>query len=291
MKNVSKILTILLAAAMIMAMGTVNLSAEAALPENATNVALEKEVYAEVDTENYPNDVADLGNTWFNVLNLVDGENPEVPTANIPADLPICWYGASKGRDTDIFITIDLDGTFDVYQVIIYPSDFLKGANMPSTYEVLLSTDADNWEKIGEENGISEAQKQYFDPFVYSTNQKASYVGIHITRSSAVADPNYAYSGISEIEVMGVEIPKTPKPTSEPTAEPTEAPATDAPVDQPTAVPGEATKVPEEATKAPGGDDTTKGPNTGLIIGIVCGVVVIAAVVAGIIIAKKKGKK
>ncbi|MBP5661778.1 MAG: hypothetical protein J6X30_01315 [Clostridia bacterium] len=83
----------------------------------------------------------------------------------------------------------------------------------------------------------------------------------------------YNYADIEEEEEP------TPEPTEEATAQPTDAPeATDAPA---TTAPA-ATEEPE----AP----ASSGNYTGLIIGIVCGVVVIAAaVVAFILIKKKKG--
>ncbi|MBO4325667.1 MAG: discoidin domain-containing protein [Clostridia bacterium] len=265
------------------------------VPENLVNLALEKEVTAYFD-----DDVTGLlfDNVWFSPLNLTDGIVSEVPVSDIPTDMPLCWYiGAPGNPDTSAYAEIDLEGLCDVAQIIIYPSDFLKGQNMPSNFEILISEDYNNWVKVAEESGLTEVHTQYLKPFVYTVNQKAAYVMIHITRASCVSDGNY-YAGIAEIEVMGTEVPKTPKPTTEPTAEPaatdapapTDAPAaTDAPVSTDAPAPTEG-KTDTDKTTAPEKNDEKKD-NTGLIIGIVCGAVALVAVVAGIIVAAKKKKK
>ena len=90
-----------------------------------------------------------------------------------------------------------------------------------------------------------------------------------------------------------------PNATEQPTAEPTAAP-TEAPTAAPTAAPTEAPKATDEpaATEAPKptedagnkSNEEKKGPNVGLIIGIVAAVAVVAAVVI-VIATKAKGKK
>lgn len=91
-----------------------------------------------------------------------------------------------------------------------------------------------------------------------------------------------------------------PNATEQPTAEPTAAP-TAAPTAEPTTAPTEAPKVTDEpapATDAPvvtedagnKSNEEKKGPNVGLIIGIVAAVAVVAAVVI-VVAVKAKGKK
>ena len=78
----------------------------------------------------------------------------------------------------------------------------------------------------------------------------------------------------------------TPKPSAAPTDVPTPVPTQEAATDAPTDVPPE-TKTAENGEDKDG-SDKTKGPNVGLITGIVAGVVVVACVVIAIIAAKKK---
>lgn len=263
------------------------------IPDNAINVALEKEVEVYFD-DDYTGSLFD--NAWFRALNITDGIISEVPTSDIPGDMPLGWYVGVPAADhnTSVYAMIDLEGSYDVAAIRIYPMDFLKGRNMPSDFDVLISENGSDWTRVGGEKGISELQQAYTEPFVYGVNQKASYVMINITRVSAVADASNAYAGIDEVEVLGVEIPKTPKPTEQATEAPvaTEAPATDAPADN-TDKPADATAEPvATGDNNPGEKDTKEGnkPNIGLIIGICAGVLVIAGAVIGIIVAKKKKK-
>ena len=233
----------------------------AAIPENAKNLAFECEAFCEIgDVEEYPNDLASLENPpWFTAANLTDGEYTVMPDP-IPADIPICWYGGSKKQETDIYITIELDRLSDVYCVKIVPTDFLKGMNMPSSYTVNLSEDGDNWVQIGEENGLTDSHIAYSKPFEYYTTMRARYVMVHVTKASVVADENYHYSGIDEIEVWGVELPKA-------TAAPTEEPvATDAPkvTDEPAQTEaGNATTAPAATEKSDGNESGNKDSDDG----------------------------
>ena len=290
-----KLIIFAVAAILLMTSAIVPAFAEAAageMPENAKNLALDCEVTCEIgDVEAFPQDNASLENpAWFTAKNLTDGEINQVPTENIPTDLPICWYGASKKAETDIYVTIELDRLSDVYCVKLYPTNFLLGKNMPSNYTVNLSEDGENWVQIGEEKGLSDAGNiAYIDPFVYNTNMKAMYVMIHVTKASGIADANFHYSGIDEIEVWGVPVPKaTAAPTEEPvkTDEPaaTEAPTND------TAATAEPAATEDQAGKNEQKTDDGKKFNPVIIVVIVA-VVLIAVIAAVLLISKKKKAK
>ena len=203
--------------------------------------------------------------------------------------MPLGWYVGTPKRETSVYAMIDLEGLYDVSAIRIIPMNFLKGANMPSDYEIMISENGSDWVTVASEAGISERQTPILDPFTYAVNQKAAYVMFHITKASTVTDGTF-YSGIDEVEVFGVEIPKTPKPTEQAT----EAPATDVPADNKTDKPADAT-ADNAATDKGNSDSQNKGveekkANIGLIIGICAGVLVIAGAVIGIIAAKKKKK-
>ena len=295
-----KVIIVLLTLAMLLTLGTVSLNAESAAAAEATNVAFEKEVEAICDKDG---DVAALDMVFFKTEYLTDGEAPPYDGAEYAdPDTHICWYGGSREPETDISLIVDLDGVFDLQCVRLIPTPFLSGQNMPSDYEVAVSLDGDNWTVIGSEQGLTDVHTVHTDPFEYPTTERASYVMVHITKASCVADTNYHYSGIAEIEAMGVEVPKTPKPTKEATPEPTAAPtdavvATDAPTGAPVAT--DAPVATEAATGNNSGSaddgakektDEKKTDNKVWIIVASVGVVVIAGIVAAIIAGSKKKK-
>lgn len=279
-----KVIAAILTAALVLSFGALSFNAENAASANVTNVALEKEVEAICDKEG---DVAALDSVFFKTEYLTDGEAP--PFDNVEYADPnthICWYGGSKEPETDITLIVDLDGVFDLTCVRLIPTPFLNGQNMPSDYEVGVSMDGDNWTIIGSEQGLTDVHTVHADPFEYPTTERAAYVMVHITKASCVADPNYHYSGIAEIEAMGVEVPKTPKPTKEATPEPTQAATEQAP--EATDAPA-VTDAPKDDTKD---NDAEKKDNKTLwiVIGAVAAVVVIAGVIAAVVAGKKKKK-
>ena len=277
-----KVIIAVLTAALVLSFGALSLGAEEAASANVTNVALEKEVEAICDKEG---DVAALDMVFFKTEYLTDGEAPPYDGAEYAdPDTHICWYGGSKEPETDITLIVDLDGVFDLTCVRLIPTPFLSGQNMPSDYEVGVSMDGENWTIIGSEQGITDVHTVHADPFEYPTTERAAYVMVHITKASCVADTNYHYSGIAEIEAMGVEVPKTPKPTKEATPEPTQAATEQAP--EATDAPA-VTDAPKDDTKD---NDAEKKDNKTLwiVIGAVAAVVVIAGVIAAVVAGKKK---
>lgn len=283
-----KVIIAVLTAALVLSFGALSLGAEEAASANVTNVALEKEVKAYCDKEG---DVAALDSVFFKTEYLTDGEAP--PFDNVEyadPDTHICWYGGSKEPETDITLIVDLDGVFDLTCVRLIPTPFLNGQNMPSDYEVGVSMDGDNWTIIGSEQGLTDVHTVHADPFEYPTTERAAYVMVHITKASCVADPNYHYSGIAEIEAMGVEVPKTPKPTKEATPEPTEAAATE---QAPAATDASAaTDAPKDDTdNKDNKDNTDKKDNKWLVPVIIACAVVAVGVVAAVVIAGKKKNK
>lgn len=240
------------------------------------NICLEKDVYCESEDEGVIASMED--NNFWSAAFLTDGDILEA--WNTGDSGPIAWYGAvptSSAPDCCINIEIDLDGKYEVTCVKLYPTVFLNGANMPADYTVALSENDTDWTVIGSETGLS-GNHPFDQPFVYECEKTAAkFIRIQVTKVSSVADANYAYAGIAEIEAFGE---KVFVPTAEPTEAPTEAPATEVPA---TEVP--ATEVP--ATKAPG--KTEKKSNVLPII-IVAAAVIVAAVIAIIVISKKKKK-
>jgi hypothetical protein len=296
-----KILIFAVAAIILISSGVLNIFAEetigaAQIPENATNLALECEAVCEIgDVDTYPEDNPSLENpAWFTAHNLTDGiHNTDIPTASIPTDLELSWYGASKKQDTDIYITIELDRLSDVYCVKLVPTAFLNGCSLPSSFTVNLSENGSDWVQIGEESGITEnGGTLHTETFEYYTNMRAMYVMVHVTRASGVHDQNYYYSGIDEIEAWGVAVPKpTAAPTEEPVA--TEEPAA---TDEPAKTDeGDATAAPvatEKSGENSGNNDEKKaGLSTPAIIGIIAGAVAVIAVICVVIALAKKKKK
>ena len=285
-----KVIIAILTAALVLSFGALLLNAENAASANVTNVAFEKEVEVICDKEG---DNPDLNMGFFKAEYLTDGEAPPYDGAEYAdPDTHICWYGGSREPETDLTIIVDLDGVFDLQSVRLIPTPFLSGQNMPSDYEVGVSMDGDNWTIIGSEQGLTDVHTVHADPFEYPTTERAAYVMVHITKASCVADPNYHYSGIAEIEAMGVEVPKTPKPTKEATPEPTQGAATEqapAATDAP-----KVTDAPkDDAGNNDSKDNTEKKDNktTWIIVGAVAAAIVVAGVIAAVAVSSKKKNK
>ena len=89
--------------------------------------------------------------------------------------------------------------------------------------------------------------------------------------------------------VKNINFEKWEEPETDPSQNTTKAPETDPVTTEPTTDPGTTADAGSKAPETTGGA-SEKGGKTGLILGIVGGVVAVAAVVCGIVIAKKKKK-
>lgn len=251
--------------------------------EEAVNIALGLEAEFEANSQGAIANFED-GNYFFASC-LTDG----VVNEHTGIHQPLCWYCTSPVRDVDITVEFTLDGLYDLKKIVLLPSKFLEGENMPSSYEILVSTDDRNWVKIGEENDL---EGKHYDPFVYETTEQAKFVMLSISQVSDVSLNSIYYGGLGEFEIWGTKAAE-PAPTEVPTPAPTEVP-TEAPTQAPTEKPvAAATEAPQEkATEAPenGGNTEEKesGNSAPVIIGICAGVVVLAVIVVIIIKSKKK---
>lgn len=242
-----------------------------ALADNGENIALDKE--AECEAEDPETVASNEGLVFFSSAFLTDGDIPEAWDGS---DMPLCWYGGAKTRDAEITITIDLEGIYAINKIIVYPTVFLNGQNMPSDYKVLVSKDKSDWKQVGEEVGLAGEQT---NPFVYETNEEGQYIRILITKMSIVADAFYFYAGIAEIEAYGDLIAA---PTKAPTAEPTATPVPSENTPGPTASTTNST-----TTDTPDGD--TKDSEFPVVpVAIACAAAVVVVAVIVFIVKKKK---
>ncbi len=193
-----KILSIIAAIALALTMGTVASFAEGgiAFPDR-NNLAFEQfvETYSEDDS---CGNVVNPG--WFQVENLVDGLLDVFDLDPTNLDQSLAWYTMSETRVADMSAVVDLDGTYKIGEVYLYPTKFLDGTPTPETFDVELSKDGENWTRIGGETKLR-ANAVHKDPFIYNGDgMEASFVRIHFTRMSAITDGHY-YAGFGELEV------------------------------------------------------------------------------------------
>ncbi|MBR5059478.1 MAG: discoidin domain-containing protein [Clostridia bacterium] len=145
---------------------------------------------------------ASLSDVWWSISGINDGEVP-IYDANNPRVLG--WYSLSSAQTCDLYLQITLASTYEIGEVILYPIGFLDGYTFPDTYEILVSTDGNNWTQIGQEANAS--GKVMFSngtpiPKSYSASSpQARYVMLHITKLVDPGDGNY-YAALGEIEVM-----------------------------------------------------------------------------------------
>ncbi|NLN03282.1 MAG: discoidin domain-containing protein [Clostridiaceae bacterium] len=234
------------------------------------NVALYKYVYCESDDPNTNPSMEGLA--FFSADYLTDGEAPVWD--GVSQDTPLCWYGASATQDTHITITVDLENLYALKKIVLVPTSFLNGMNMPTDFKVLVSKDESDWVTVGEVTGRSGATSENF---VYEFEEEARFIMVSITKMSSVKDDNFYYSGIAEIEAYG-DLLTTPSP--EPTEEPQETPA------------GEATEAPSETTPAATDDKSDekddKKSDFPVVPVAIAAVAVVAIVVVVVIVKKKK---
>lgn len=242
------------------------------------NLALDKLVEVEMEINN-PNEMADMGNGYWSVDFLTDGEWPAFLNEGV---VPLGWYSCSPVTEVDITLVLDLEDVYSLNEVKLLPQKFIGGYTFPSTYEVSISADGNNYEVIGGETGAHKgeflftsysaanaySEEGYTDvniPTFAANGKAARYVMIHITEMGNDPGDGLHYSGIGEIEVTGSKAaaPETEAPTEVPTEVPTETPteaATEAPVENPTEEATEPAEQPTEAPEEPTAEPATDAP-------------------------------
>lgn len=233
------------------------------------NVALYKYVYCESDDPNTNPSMEGLA--FFSADYLTDGEAPVWD--GVSQDTPLCWYGASATQDTHITITVDLENLYALKKIVLVPTSFLNGMNMPTDFKVLVSKDESDWVTVAEVNGRTGATSENF---IYEfEEEEARYIMVSITKMSPVKDDSFYYSGIAELEAYGDLL-------STPTAEPTEVPQ-ETPADETTEEPSETPAATKDNTDK---EDNKKSDFPVVPVAIAAAAVVVIAVV--VVIVKKK---
>ncbi len=238
-----------------------------------TNVAFGKYVSGEVNGQG--NIEVTLG--FWALEYLTDGLVPEYPGDNQDR---LGWYAGAYVREVDMTVTIDLDGDYDCSRIYLYPQKFLEGTNFPSSYTVEISDDGENWTVVGQEEDLDGARSE---PMAYGfESTKISYVKLHVTLLSSVADGNAFYAGLGEIEVYGVEHVEgqTDPGTTEPDPGTTES-------DPGTTEPDPGTTEPDPGTTEPDPGTTEPQPATGDTAAIFA-VVAVIVLAATLVISKKR---
>ena len=188
-----KIISLVLAVALVLALCTIGSFAA------DTNVALNKPV--ETSDTGGANDDFRMPE-WFQKENLTDGINIPFDGNTNNLNQSLAWYTAGVSRDVDITAIVDLQGTYTVSTIKLFPTQFLNGNATPSVFTVEVSTDKTNWTVVA---SVSLADGwASIDPFVYSNVGKdANYVKINITKESVTADASNYFGGFAELEVYG----------------------------------------------------------------------------------------
>ena len=182
-----KLLTIVLAAALLVSLFAVTSHAE------DTNLALGRNVETAISEGN-----ANLALGFWDKNYLTDGLVPVFGEGQ-PNQDRLGWYAGSPTQDTYITVSIDLGVEATISKVVLLGQKFLDGNNVPNTFDVNLSTDAQNWSKTG-----GEVEREGpCDSLTYETSMDARYLLITITKMPNVADATNYYCGFGEIEVYG----------------------------------------------------------------------------------------
>ena len=196
-----KVISILLTIALVLSLGVVASFADEPVvttgAEERENIALER--YVESWNETGTASTLEMPE-WFSIVNLVDGRLDEFDGDTSNLEQSLAWYTANDTRDTEIAGVVELDKTYRIGEVKVFPSKFLNGMSMPTTFNVEISMDGDEWVKIGGEEKLKD-NVVYSDPFIYDGNgQSANFVRILILKASAISDGKF-YAGIGELEV------------------------------------------------------------------------------------------
>ena len=157
-----------------------------------TNVAYRKEVTA---TSVNPD------STYFSTAYLTDGINVDLSQNN-----HVGWSTAlGLSENSEVELILDLAGDYIINEVAVCPMAWESGKFFPASFEVLISSDKENWTKVGEAVDLK-TEEVGATPQKYSfADAKASYVKIHITKNRVNPDDGTIFSQIGEIEVNGYE--------------------------------------------------------------------------------------
>lgn len=161
-------------------------------------------------------------------------QNPNVGWSVSPFDV--------LAENATVDIVVDLEEAYLIDAVILRPTLYNGGGSFPRDYTVEVSTDKENWVKIGEGKDVTMATP--LDQSYTADAVEGRYIRVRITRHSESTDPTGGYlSQIGEIEVYGKDLPDGTDPApdtgtdtepvdtepvdTEPTPDPDTAPDTD----------------------------------------------------------------
>ncbi len=144
---------------------------------------------------------------FFNAQFLVDGE---WGTYAVPGD-KLGWHTdpfQTIEETTPVDITLTLDGTYVLNEIVLKPQKWSNGQAFPRDYLLQVSMDGQTWTTVAEGKGVnaSAAGNAQVKPISYPIAEtQLKFFRIHITRHSTQFDANTKayYSGIGELELMG----------------------------------------------------------------------------------------
>ncbi len=108
----------------------------------------------------------------------------------------------------DITITISLDGSYSLHEVVLKPMNAWDGAGFPRAYEIQVSADGtdDSWTTVAAE---SDKSVSVTDIVTYTLPETVNvkYVRMHITKTgTAYLAGDGCYAQLGEIELIGVPV-------------------------------------------------------------------------------------
>ncbi len=160
-------------------------------PETEGNIALGKPVDASSSLE--------LADGLFHRNYLTDGQNPAtlMPGSGWSTNVyePIA-------RDTQVEVTVDLQGTYAIREIDLLPTAYNAGT-FPTSYKLSYSVTGKSWKTIAiaeEISGLAPTDVLRYE----AEGVVARYIRLTITKQSPIADGTGAFvSQIGEIEVYG----------------------------------------------------------------------------------------
>ncbi len=168
--------------------------------EDAYNFALGQTISA---TSDYVNPEG-----FFNAEFLVDGDWGTYAAAGDK----LGWHTdpfQAVGETTPVDITVTLDGTYKLNEIILKPQKWSNGQAFPRDYLLQVSMDGITWTTVAEGKNVdaSASDNLSVQPISYPIAEtQLKYFRVHILRHSAQFDTSTGayYSGIGELELMGV---------------------------------------------------------------------------------------